>query len=122
MISTCHGDSMSNVTTKRGDVLKPDALIDYNDAKKGIDISDQLASLHSALRKGLTWYKKKAVHILFQVAIINARCIYNEVANGPMLTVLQVQEQLMHWVHIKLKNEGLLARKAKQVHTECKRC
>ncbi|OWR55781.1 piggyBac transposable element-derived protein 4 [Danaus plexippus plexippus] len=95
MISTCHGDSMSNVTTKRGDVLKPDALIDYNDAKKGIDISDQLASLHSALRKGLTWYKKKAVHILFQVAIINARCIYNEVANGPMLTVLQVQEQLV---------------------------
>ncbi|KAH9631144.1 hypothetical protein HF086_001079 [Spodoptera exigua] len=174
MISTCHGDSMSNVTTKRGDVLKPDAIIDYNDAKKGIDISDQLALFHSPLRKSLTWYKKIAVDILFQVAIINARCIYNEGANGPKLTVLQVQEQLVRHLlgpaasttesnhpprssiysasiasssysghslqeiprnannklvrkrctgcYIKLKNEGLLARKAKQVHTECKRC
>lgn len=178
MISTCHGDGMSNVTTRRGDVIKPDAVIDYNDAKKGIDISDQLASFHSPLRKSLTWYKKIAVDLLFQVAIINARCIYNELTDGPKLTVLQVQEHLVrHFLgpaasttetnlpqrssisssssgtsiasssnsghslqeiprnafgklvrkrcngcYIKLKNEGLVARKAKQVHTECKKC
>ncbi|CAG5001746.1 unnamed protein product [Parnassius apollo] len=95
MISTCHGDGMSNVTTKRGDIMKPDAIIDYNDAKKGIDISDQLASFHSPLRKSLTWYKKIAIDFLFQVAIINARCIYNELADGLKLTVLQVQEHLV---------------------------
>jgi hypothetical protein len=178
MISTCHGDDKSNVTTRRGDVIKPDVIIDYNDAKKGIDISDQLASFHSPLRKSLTWYKKIAIDLLFQVAIINARCIYNEVTDGPKLTVLQVQEHLVrHFLgpaasttetnlphrsynsfsspgssissssnsrhslqeiprnnhgklvrkrcngcYIKLKSEGLLARKAKQVHTECKRC
>lgn len=175
MISTCHGDGMSNVTTKRGDVMKPNAIIDYNEAKKGIDISDQLASFHSPLRKSLTWYKKIAVDLLFQVAIINARCIYNEIADGSKLTVLQVQEQLVrhflgpaattteryipqrpsisgsssiasssnsgHFLeemprnasnklirkrcsgcYIKLKTAGLLARKAKQVHTECKMC
>lgn len=178
MISTCHGDSVSNVTTKRGDVLKPDVIIDYNDAKKGIDIADQLASFHSPLRKSLTWYKKIAIDILFHVAVINARCIYNEFADGPKLTVLQVQEYLVRHLlgpaastsesnrpqrssvscssprssiasssssghslqeiprnihnklvrkrctgcYAKLKNEGLLARKAKQVHTECKMC
>lgn len=178
MISTCHGDGMSNVTTKRGDVMKPDAIIDYNEAKKGIDISDQLSSFHSPLRKSLTWYKKIAVDLLFQVAVINSRCIYNELTDGPRLTVLQVQEQLVrHFLgpaasttesnlpqrssiscrsprsaigsssssghslqeiprnannklvrkrctgcYVKLKNEGLLARKAKQVHTECKMC
>ncbi|CAG5046445.1 unnamed protein product [Parnassius apollo] len=95
MISTCQGDGMSNVTTKRGDVMKSDAIIDYNDAKKGIDISDQLASFHSPLRKSLTWYKKIAIDLLFQVAIINASCIYNELADGPKLTVLQIQEHLV---------------------------
>ena len=33
--------------------------------------------------------------MLFQVAIINARCIYNELADGPKLSVLQVQEHLV---------------------------
>lgn len=178
MISTCHGDGMSAVTTKRGDVIKPDVIIDYNEAKKGIDISDQLASFHSPLRKSLTWYKKIAVDLLFQVSVINARCIYNELASEcPKLSVLQVQELLVrHFLgpgatttetnvpqrpshsltprssvsslgiahslqeisrnavtnklvrkrcsgcYAKLKIQGQLARKAKQVHTECKKC
>lgn len=175
MISTCHGDSTSKVKTKRGDVMKPDVIIDYNEAKKGIDISDQLASFHSPLRKSLTWYKKIDVDLLFQVAVINARCIYNELA--PELSVLSVQEHLVRYFlgpaacttmtnvpqmpslsltprssatisssnhrfqeiprnpnnnklvrkrctgcYAKLKTQGLLARKAKQVHTECKAC
>lgn len=95
MISTCHGDEMTSVRTRLGETLKPNAVIDYNDAKKGIDVADQLSSYHSPLHKSLTWFKKVAVDLLFRVAVVNARCIYNEYSTGAPLTMLEVQEQII---------------------------
>ncbi|CAD7087759.1 unnamed protein product [Hermetia illucens] len=95
MISTCHGDEMTRVRTRLGETLKPNAVIDYNDAKKGIDVADQLSSYHSPLHKSLTWFKKVAVDLLFRVAVVNARCIYNEYSTGAPLTMLEVQKQII---------------------------
>lgn len=39
-------------------VKKPDCVISYNNAKKGID---QLASYYSDLKKMIKWYKKNCV-------------------------------------------------------------
>lgn len=54
MISTCHGDEMTNVSSWRGETSKSHMIIDYNDAKKGIDVADQLSSYYSPLRKSMT--------------------------------------------------------------------
>ncbi|CAD7093674.1 unnamed protein product [Hermetia illucens] len=152
MISTCHGDEMTSVRTRLGETLKPNAVIDYNDAKKGIDVAEQLSSYHSPLHKSLTWFKKVAVDI------------YNEYSTGAPLTMLEVQEQIIRHLlgpsanvttpatppsqglsthklteiprrnnmlvrkrctncYTKLRKEGMpAASKAKQVHTECIQC
>lgn len=43
-------------TVRDVQVTKPQSVIDYNNAKKGIDYSDQMPSYYSVLRKGIKWY------------------------------------------------------------------
>lgn len=89
MISTCDDDEMvPTYNWRRDETLKPRMTVEYNTAKKGIDVSDQLGSYYSPLRKSLTWYKKIAYDLMFQAAIVNTRVIYNELT-GKTMTVLQ---------------------------------
>lgn len=98
MISTCHDDEMTATKSWNGEIKKPSMVIDYNDAKKGIDVADQLGSYYSPLRKSMTWYKKIAFDLLFQATIVNARVVYNE-CTGSSITVLQVQEAMIrYWI------------------------
>ncbi|KAJ8969806.1 hypothetical protein NQ314_001563 [Rhamnusium bicolor] len=59
ILSTCHDDKMEVCGKKRNgdDKLKPSAVVQYNMDKQGVDISDQLSSYYTSLRKSLTWYK-----------------------------------------------------------------
>ncbi|XP_042892021.1 piggyBac transposable element-derived protein 4-like [Penaeus japonicus] len=59
-------------------VMKPQAIIDYNDGMKGVDVGDQLASSYPAVRRSLKWYKKVLMY-LFEMAMINAFALYKEV-------------------------------------------
>ena len=45
--------------TKRGKVVKkPHIILEYNKAKGGVDLADQLASYSTPLRKSIRWYKR----------------------------------------------------------------
>lgn len=50
-------------TKRRKSIVKakPLAIIEYNKGKAGIDLSDQMVSYGSTLRKGLKWYRKLAI-------------------------------------------------------------
>lgn len=50
-------DSMITVQSKRENRLKPKVVLDYNRDKSFIDVSDQMASYGSPLRKSLKWYR-----------------------------------------------------------------
>lgn len=52
-------------------VLKPQAVVDYNQGMKGVDVGDQMASYYPALRSSLKWFKKVFMY-LFDLAITNA--------------------------------------------------
>nr|CAH7750024.1 unnamed protein product [Callosobruchus chinensis] len=58
---------------------QPKCITDYNKAKKGVDISDQMSSYYTALRKGLKWYRKIGFELIFGSAIVNSHIVYNEV-------------------------------------------
>uniref|UniRef100_A0A1B6MGI3 PiggyBac transposable element-derived protein domain-containing protein n=1 Tax=Graphocephala atropunctata TaxID=36148 RepID=A0A1B6MGI3_9HEMI len=58
-------------------VMKPKCVLAYNAAKKGVDISDQLSSYYSPLRKTTKWYKKVAVEIILGTCVVNYFVLFN---------------------------------------------
>lgn len=54
------------------DVCKPPAIIAYNKAKKGVDISDQMSSYYTSLRKSLKWYKKVIFEVMLGTCVVNS--------------------------------------------------
>ena len=54
------------------EILKPSSVLDYNAAKKGVDMSDQLTSYSSALRRSSKWYCKVAIELLTGTSVVNA--------------------------------------------------
>ena len=57
---------------------KPLAVLAYNRGKGGIDLSDQMASYVTTLRKGVKWYRKLATELLLGMAVVNAWVAYKE--------------------------------------------
>lgn len=64
---------------KRKATTKPLAILAYNKGKGGIDLSDQMTSYVSSLRKGIKWYRKLAMELLLGMAIVNSWVIYKKV-------------------------------------------
>ncbi|KAL4098418.1 hypothetical protein QTP88_023037 [Uroleucon formosanum] len=72
MVSTKHGIEMISTgkTSRNGDVIKkPEAIIFYNKNKQGIDVSDQMTSYFTPLRKTIRWYHKVAFQLLLGTAV-----------------------------------------------------
>ena len=51
---------------------KPVVVMEYNKSKQGIDVSDQMSSYYTVLRKTTKWYKKVAFEYLLGISITNA--------------------------------------------------
>ncbi|KAL6419530.1 hypothetical protein ACFW04_013788 [Cataglyphis niger] len=62
MLSTKHSVETVTVRKHGSDRVKPKLIVDYNDAKSSVDISDQMTAYCNPLRKTLKWYKKVALN------------------------------------------------------------
>lgn len=69
------------VNRKGEKVIKPQAVIDYNEGMKGVNAGDQLASSYPAVRRSIKWYKKVFMY-LFDMALINSFLIYKQVGGS----------------------------------------
>ena len=82
MLSTKH-NLTENHTGKKNrnneEIKKPQMIIDYNTGKQGIDLSDQMASYFSPLRKTIRWYHKIGFEYLLNTAVVNSLILYKEV-------------------------------------------
>ena len=81
MISTKHSLQMSEEKTRKGIKVRPKMITYYNKSKKSTDLSDQMASYGSPLRKSIKWYRKLAFELLLNTALVNSYIIYKEVKN-----------------------------------------
>lgn len=118
-------------------VRKPQPVLDYNKAKKGVDYSDQMASYNTSLRKTIKWYKKAVVEILTGTAKVNSWIVYCK-ASGNKIPIIKfweiIAKQLLETndgipnivspnlnrkkAHTLLRKDGP-ARKAKRRYVEC---
>lgn len=98
MLSTCHNLNMVDTgkkNRKNEAVVKPIIIIDYNTGKAGIDLSDQLSSYSSPVRKSIRWYHKVATEIILGTSVVNAFIIYNTKTPQNKMSITQFREALV---------------------------
>lgn len=85
MLSTKHGGNVVRKENRMGTLIsKPQIVLDYNQGKSLVDVSDLRASYHTPLRRSLKWYRKVAFEVLLNTSVINALVLYNKVNNCNM--------------------------------------
>ena len=67
------------------DVLKPQAVLDYNAAKKGVDVSDQMSAYYTCVRKTVKWYRKVFFEIILGTAIVNSWYVHCKLSGRKMV-------------------------------------
>ena len=100
MISTVseHGGFLvpSGKLSRNGkEVQKPECVLAYNKAKKGVDVSDQMTSYHTALRRSLKWYRKLAFKIITGISVVNAFVLYNKYFTEKPMQIRQFRDSLV---------------------------
>ena len=56
--------------------LKPLAVVEYNEGKRGIDYSDQMVFYATTIRKGIKWYRKLGIQLLLGISVVNTLTAY----------------------------------------------
>ena len=76
MLSTIHKDGrMVALKDRMGDdISKPLVVVDYNQGKVGVDVSDQHAAPYAMRRKCVKWYQTLFMHVL-DTTLVNAYLI-----------------------------------------------
>ena len=93
-----HGGNLvpsGKISRNREQVLKPEPVLSYNKAKKGVDVSDQMSSYHCPLRKSLKWYRKVAIEIIAGTSVVNALVMYNKYFTDKQMSIRHFRDSLV---------------------------
>lgn len=80
---------------KNNPIIKPECITEYNTGKSSIDLSDQMATYGSALRRCTKWYRKLAIEIIWGTSLVNAHFLYNEITTNKKMTITEFREQVI---------------------------
>ena len=100
VISTRSSDSATvvdtgNINSKNERIMKPLVVQDYNEGRIGIDLSDQLSSYYTCLRRSIKWYQKVTFELVLGTALVNSYLIYKENYAASKVPILQFRESLV---------------------------
>lgn len=128
MLSTKHDNSMTSFNRRRTTIEKPQGVADYNKGKGFIDLTDQMGSYHTCLRKSIKWYRKLIFDIICNTTMVNALSIYTS-AIGRKLSlvdfreaVLLIEGLLQNKTLSSTENEEKLILEKTSYKGRCKRC
>jgi hypothetical protein len=112
MISTKPSHSATVVDTRKTNklnerIMKPQVVLDYNEGKQGIDLSDQLSASYTCLRRSVEWYQKVVFELIFGTAIVNAYLIYKENYDTSRMTMVQFRESLVRSLLLRTPSQRL---------------
>ncbi|CAK1584313.1 unnamed protein product [Parnassius mnemosyne] len=97
MLSTKHSKGFTTVVKKGRVIRKPKVIVAYNKAKGSVDISDQMTSYSSPLRKTVKWYKKLAIELVLNTALVNSWVMYCENKKTD-IELVQFRRQLVDYL------------------------
>lgn len=84
MLSTKHSNKLSKIVKKGKEITEPKMILDYNNSKGSVDLSDQMGAYSSPLRKTVKWYRKLGIELLLNTAIVNAWIMYTKTKTTKM--------------------------------------
>ena len=103
--ATLVDNEQTNKSNER--ITKPQVLLDYNQGKQDTDLSDQLSTYYTYLRRSEEWYHKVAFEMIFGMSIVNAYLIYKENYDAGRMTMLQFRESLVQSLLLGVPYENL---------------
>ena len=126
MISTKPSHSATVVNTGKINklnerIVKPQVVLDYNEGRQGTDLSDQLSTYHTCLRRSVKWYRKVAFELIFGTAVVNSYLIYNETYASSNIQILQFRESLARSLLLGMPTEKLKPGPRQQLTSHSKR-
>ena len=70
--------------------------MDYDSRKFSVDVSDQLASYNTALRRCTKWYRKLIIEVIWGTALVNAYFLYTEnTVSSNKLIITEFREKVI---------------------------
>jgi len=64
-----------------------------------IDVSDQLSSYNSALRRCTKWYRKVMIELIWGTSLVNAYFLYSKNSvNGKQMTITEFREEVIMYM------------------------
>lgn len=94
MLSTVHGDETIEIQRRRETIKKPVMIVEYNAGKGHTDLSDQMSSYVSSLRKTVKWYRKIAIKLIYGTTLVNAHILYKMVT-GKTIQYTEFKESVV---------------------------
>ncbi|CAF1609126.1 unnamed protein product [Adineta ricciae] len=76
-------------------IMKPQVVLDYNEGKQSIDLSDQLSAYYTCLRRSIKRYHNVAFELIFGTSVVNSYLIYKENYTTGNTSILQFRESLV---------------------------
>jgi hypothetical protein len=110
MLSTKHNNSTITVRRRGTEIEKPQSVMNYNEVKGFIDLSDQLKAYAPSLRKGVKWYRKLAVELLTGTAVVNAFVMFQDVIKTKMCITIFKENSALKLLRIEETNPQKLPR------------
>lgn len=96
-LSMKHTDNIVQVSNHQGKPSqKPEVVRDYNIGKSSVDISDQMTAYQSPLRKSIKWYRKMAIEIILNTAMVNAWILYKSVTKNSDMKILEFRKKVTY--------------------------
>jgi hypothetical protein len=68
-------------------------IVDYNNSKAFIDLSDQLKSYSCSSRRGIQWFRKLAIELNTGSSFVNSLLVYR-VVNKMKISITKFKEQV----------------------------
>lgn len=93
---TTSKNHMCAIIQGKNEELKPDDFF-YSNAKKGDDLSYQMISYYSCLRKTVKWYKKIIIQLIWGTCLIILWYIYQRRCNKD-INILQFREKKLLFI------------------------
>ncbi|KAF2365962.1 PiggyBac transposable element-derived protein [Trinorchestia longiramus] len=97
------------------EILKPGCVIDYNAAKKGVDISDQMTSYSTSLRRSTKWYRKVAIELLTGTSVVNAWVLSKKYYSRSSVSITEFREQIAMFLVTGSNSESVKSGRRSQI-------